>query len=114
MLVCIGLYGVMAYDVARRTHEIGIRMALGASAREIVRLVLGETLWLVGIGIAIGLGATWGATRWAGSLLFGLQPHDPLTTGLAALVMLAVAAAAGYLPARRAARVGPLVALKYE
>ena len=114
VLVCIGLYGVLAYDVARRTHEIGIRMALGANARQIVRLVLGETLWLVGIGIVIGLGATWAATRWVASLLFGLQPHDPLTIGLAALVLLAVAAMAGYLPARRAARVDPLVALKYE
>jgi predicted permease len=114
LLACIGLYGVLAYDVARRTHEIGIRMALGANAREIVRLVLGETLWLVGIGIVIGLGATWAATRWVASLLFGLQPHDPLTIGLAALVLLTVAAVAGYLPARRAARVDPLMALKYE
>jgi predicted permease len=92
VLVCIGLYGVLAYDVARRTHEIGIRMALGANARQVVRLVLGETLWLVGIGIVIGLGATWAATRWVASLLFGLQPHDPLTIGLAALVLLAIAA----------------------
>jgi predicted permease len=114
VLVCIGLYGVLAYDVARRTHEIGIRIALGANARQIARLVLGETLWLVGIGIVIGLGATWAATRWVSSLLFGLQPHDPLTIGLAALVLLAVAAVAGYLPARRASRVDPLVALKYE
>jgi ABC-type antimicrobial peptide transport system permease subunit len=114
VLVCIGLYGVLAYDVARRTHEIGIRMALGANARQVVRLVLGETLWLVGIGIVIGLGATWAAMRWVASLLFGLQPHDPLTIGLAALVLLAVAAVAGYLPTRRAARVDPLVALKYE
>ena len=114
VLVCIGLYGVLAYDVARRTHEIGIRMALGANARQIVRLVLGETLWMVGIGIVIGLGATWAATRWVASLLFGLQPQDPLTIGLAVLVLLAVAAVAGYLPARRATRVDPLVALKYE
>jgi predicted permease len=114
LLACIGLYGVMAYDVARRTHEIGIRMALGASARRVVQLVLRETLWLVGIGIVIGLGATWAATRWVASLLFGLQPHDPLTIGLAVLVLLAVAAVAGYLPARRATRVDPLVALKYE
>jgi predicted permease len=114
VLVCVGLYGVLAYDVARRTHEIGIRMALGANARQIVRLALGETLWMVGIGIVIGLGATWAATRWVASLLFGLQPQDPLTIGLAVLVLLAVAAVAGYLPARRATRVDPLVALKYE
>jgi predicted permease len=113
-LACIGLYGVLAYDVARRTHEIGIRIALGANARQILLLILSETLWLIGIGIMIGLGATWAATRWVASLLFGLPPHDPLTIGLAALVLLAVATVAGYLPARRATKVDPLVALKYE
>jgi predicted permease len=113
-LACIGLYGVLAYDVARRTHEIGIRIALGANARQIMRLILSETLWLVGIGIMIGLGATWAATRWVASLLFGLPPHDPLTIGLAALVLLAVATVAGCLPARRATKVDPLVALKCE
>jgi predicted permease len=113
-LACIGLYGVMAYNVARRTHEIGVRMALGASPRRIVQLALGETLWLVGVGVMIGLGAAWAATRWVESLLFGLQPHDPLTIGLAALVLTAVAAVAGYLPARRATRVDPLTALRCE
>src|SRR5262245_23146826 len=114
VLVCIGLYGVLAYDVARRTHEIGIRMALGANARQIVRLALGETLWMVGIGVVIGLGAALAATRWGRSLLFGLQPHDPLTIGLAVFVLLAVAAVAGYLPARRASRVDPMVALRHD
>jgi putative ABC transport system permease protein len=113
-LACIGLYGVMAYDVTRRTREIGIRMALGATARQVVELVLGETLWLVGIGVVIGLGAALIATRWVESLLFGLQPHDPLTIGLAVLVLLAVAALAGYLPARRASRVDPMVALRHD
>jgi predicted permease len=114
VLVCIGLYGVMAYDVARRTHEIGIRMALGASERQIARLVLGETLRLVGVGLTIGLGAALIATRWVKSLLFGLQPHDPLTIGLAVLLLLMVAAVAGYLPARRASRVDPMVALRHD
>jgi len=114
VLVCIGLYGVLAYDVARRTHEIGIRMALGANARQIVRLVLGETLWMVGISIVIGLGATWAATRWVKSLLFGLPPHDPLTIGLAVLALMAVAAIAVYLPALRASRVDPMLALRLE
>ena len=114
LLACIGLYGVMAYDVARRTHEIGIRMALGASARQVTQLVLLQTLWLVGIGIVIGLGSALAATRWVKSLLFGLQPHDPTTIGLAVLVLLTVAAVAGYLPARRATRVDPLVALRNE
>src|SRR5215510_6740253 len=114
LLACIGLYGVMAYDVARRTHEIGVRMALGASERQVVQLVLGETLWMVGIGAVIGLGAALAATRWLKSLLFDLQPHDPLTIGLAVLLLLAVAAVAGYLPARRASRVDPMVALRHD
>src|SRR5262245_21633721 len=114
VLACIGLYGVMSYDVARRTREIGIRMALGANARQILRLALGETLWLVGIGAVIGLGATWAATRWVASLLFGLQPHDPLTIGLVVLLLLAVSAVAGYLPARRASGVDPMVALRRD
>jgi predicted permease len=114
VLVCIGLYGVMAYDVARRTREIGIRMALGASARQIARLLLCETLRLVGIGVVIGLGAALAATRWVKSLLFGLPPHDPLTIGLAVLALMAVAAIAVYLPARRASRVDPMLALRLE
>jgi predicted permease len=114
ILVCIGLYGVLAYDVARRTREIGIRMALGASARQIARLLLCETLRLVGIGVVIGLGATFAATRWVKSLLFGLPPHDPLTIGLAVLALMAVAAIAVYLPARRASRVDPMLALRLE
>ncbi len=114
LLACIGLYGVLAYDVARRTHEIGIRMALGASSGRIVQLVLRETLWLMSIGVVIGLGTALAATRWVKSLLFGLEPHDPLTMGLAVLTLLVVAAVAGYLPARRAAKVDPLVALRHE
>jgi predicted permease len=114
VLVCIGLYGLVAFDVARRTHEIGIRMALGASALQIVRLVFGETLRLVGIGLALGLGAALVATRWVKSLLFGLPPHDPLTIGLAVLLLMVVAAVAGYLPARRASRVDPMVALRHD
>jgi len=114
VLVCVGMYGALSYDVTRRTHEIGIRMALGARAGQVVQLVLRETLWLVSIGVVLGLGAALVATQWVKSLLFGLQPNDPLTMGLAMLALLAVAAVAGYLPARRAARVDPLVALKYE
>jgi macrolide transport system ATP-binding/permease protein len=114
LLASVGLYGVMAYDVARRTTEIGIRTALGASARQVEWLVLRETLWLVGIGVMIGLGAALGATRLIQSLLFDVQPHDPLTIGLAVLVLLAVGAVAGYLPARRASRVDPMVALRHD
>jgi predicted permease len=114
LLAALGLYGVMSHDVARRTSEIGIRIALGANARQVVRLVLGQTLLWVALGEALGLGAALFATRWAESLLFGLKPNDPLTIGLAALVLLAVAGVAGYLPARRAAQVDPLVALRHE
>jgi putative ABC transport system permease protein len=114
LLACIGLYGVMGYDVARRTHEIGIRMALGASAERVVRLVLRQTLLWVALGVASGLGASLATTRLVESLLFGLKPNDPLTIGIAALLLLAVAGVAGYLPARRAALVDPLVALRHD
>jgi predicted permease len=114
LLASIGLYGVMSYDVARRTQEIGIRMALGANANRVVRLVLRETLGWVVLGVALGLGAALATTSWVESMLFRLKPRDPLTIGVAALVLLVVAAIAGYLPARRAARVDPLVALRHE
>jgi len=114
VLVCVGMYGALSYDVTRRTREIGIRIALGASTRQISRLLLGETLRLVGIGVAIGLGAALAATRWVKSLLFSLPPHDPLTIGLAVLALMAVAAIAVYLPARRASRVDPMLALRLE
>jgi predicted permease len=114
LLACAGLYGVMSYNVARRTHEIGIRMALGANAHRIMQSVMRETLGPVALGILIGLGAALATTRWVESLLFGLKPHDPLTIGLAALLLMAVASIAGYLPARRAARVDPMAALRCE
>jgi predicted permease len=114
LLACVGLYGVLSYAVARRTNEIGIRVALGAQRRDVLWLVLREALTLVLIGIAIGLGASLAATQTASTLLFGLQPNDPLTLGLATLLLLTVAALSGYLPARRAARVDPLVALRHE
>jgi predicted permease len=114
LLACIGLYGVMNYDVVRRTNEIGIRMALGANANCVVRMVLRETLWWVALGLMLGLGAALATTRWMENLLFGLKPHDPLTIGLATLILLTVAAVAGYLPARRAARTDPLAALRSE
>jgi predicted permease len=114
LLATLGLYGVMSYATARRTREIGIRMALGARATDVIRLVLRETLLLVGAGMVIGLGAAFAVTRLVASLLFGLNPTDPLTIVLAALLMLVVAVLAGYLPARRAARVEPMAALRYE
>jgi predicted permease len=114
LLASIGLYGILSYGVASRTKEIGIRMALGAQAREVLRLVLREALLLVLIGVAVGLPIVFAAARFAASLLFGLTPTDPLSLSLAALLLFAVAMVASYLPARRATKVDPLVALRYE
>jgi len=114
LLACIGLYGVMSYAVTRRTNEIGIRMALGANGQAVVRLVMREVFVLVGVGISLGLVAALATTRLVSSLLFGLTPGDPLTITLATMLMIGVAALAGYLPAHRASRVDPLVALRHE
>jgi predicted permease len=114
LLACIGLYGILSYTVASRTNEIGIRMALGARRRDALWLVLREALSLVIVGIAVGLPMIWATTRLASTLLFGLTPTDPISLLLAALLMIAVAVMAGYLPARRATRVDPMVALRYE
>jgi len=114
VLACVGLYGVMSHDVARRTREIGIRLALGAGYRDTLGAVVGETLLLAGIGVALGGPAALAAARLLERLLFGLAPSDPVTLAAAALALLAVAALAGYFPARRAARVDPVVALRHE
>ena len=114
VLACIGLYGVMAFAVARRTNEIGIRMALGATAPRVGRMVMRETMLLVLVGIAIGLGVAVAVTRLIEGMLFGLAANDPVTISFAALLMILVAALAGYLPARRAAKVDPMIALRYE
>ena len=114
LLACIGLYGVMSYAVASRTNEIGIRMALGAQKTNVLWLILREVLLLVAIGLVIGLGASLATTKTAATLLFGLKPNDPLTIAMASAVLIVVALLAGYLPARRAARVDPMVALRDE
>jgi ABC-type antimicrobial peptide transport system permease subunit len=114
VLACVGLYGVMANTVMRRTNEIGIRMALGAERPRILWMVLRETLVLVFIGIVIGIPAAIVAARLVSTQLYGLTAADPLTLSAAAVVLIAVAALAGYLPARRASRVDPIVALRYE
>jgi ABC-type antimicrobial peptide transport system permease subunit len=114
LLTCIGLYGTIAYRVGRRTHEIGIRVALGAQRRHIVRMVLRETALLVIVGIGIGLPVTLASTRLISSLLFGLKPDNAVTIASATALMTVVALLAGYGPARRATKVDPMVALRYE
>jgi len=114
LLAAIGLYGVISYGVAGRTKEIGIRMALGAERRAVLWLILREALLLVSVGVAVGLPAVLAATRLVSSLLFGLKPADPVSLALAVVLMFVVAAFAGYIPARRATKVDPMVALRYE
>jgi predicted permease len=114
LLASIGLFGLMSYSVTRRTNEIGIRMALGAQRREVLTLVMRESMVLVALGVGLGLVVALGASRLVASQLFGLAATDPSTQIAAVVVMVLVSAVAGYLPARRAARVDPLVALKYE
>ncbi|HEY7285399.1 MAG TPA: ABC transporter permease [Vicinamibacterales bacterium] len=114
LLAVIGLYGVMAYTVARRTREIGVRMALGAVRGDVVWLVMSEVLTLVGAGILLGLLAAWGLKRYIGSLLYGVGASDPLTVAAAVVALAIVALAAGYIPARRATSVNPVTALRYE
>ncbi len=114
LVACIGLFGLMSYSVARRTNEIGIRMALGAQRHDVVRLVMGESMLLVLIGVGIGLAVAVASGRLVASLLFGLAATDGPTMLVAMTMMVIVSAIAGYLPARHAARVDPLVALHYE
>jgi predicted permease len=114
LVASIGLFGVMSYSVARRTNEIGIRMTLGARTRDVMGLVMRESMVLVAAGVVIGLGAAVAASRLVASLLFGLTPTDPLAMAGAIAVMILVSALAGYLPARRASKVDPMVALRCE
>jgi len=114
LLVCLGLYGVISYTVVRRTHEIGIRLALGATPAIVLRSIIKESLWLVLAGIMIGAPATIAATRLISSRLYGVGAVEPLTLASAVAVMIAVALAAAFLPARRAAKVDPMDALRNE
>jgi putative ABC transport system permease protein len=114
LLAAIGLYGVISYSVAQRTQELGVRIALGAQRRDIFRLVLGQGIAVTIIGVAIGLAASFALTRFLSSLLFEVSPNDPLIIGGVVVLMIIVALAASYFPTRRATKVDPLVALRYE
>jgi ABC-type antimicrobial peptide transport system permease subunit len=114
LLTSIGLYGVMSYNVARRTHEIGVRMALGAQNREVQWMILKESLLLLAIGVIFGVPATLATTRLVGAQLFGLNASDPLTYIAAILLITTVALVAAHVPARRATRVDPIIALRDE
>jgi ABC-type antimicrobial peptide transport system permease subunit len=113
-LASIGLYGMLSYAVSRRTSEIGVRIALGAQRNDILQMVLREAMILAALGIAVGAPVAFVLSRFMGTLLYGLKPNDPLTVACATAGLLFVGFLAAYLPARRASRIQPVIALRYE
>jgi ABC-type antimicrobial peptide transport system permease subunit len=113
-LACVGLYGTLSNGVAQRTNEIGVRVALGARGADVVGMLMKETGWILAVGLTVGLVGAAAATQTISSLLFGLTPTDPSTFAGAALLLIAAAVTAAYIPARRASRVDPVVALRHD
>ncbi|MGH7247590.1 MAG: FtsX-like permease family protein, partial [Pseudomonadota bacterium] len=114
ILAAIGIYGVISYSVAQRTHEIGVRMALGAQRSDVLRMILAQGAKIAGAGVVIGISGAFGLTRLMANLLFSVSAADPLTFAAVAIMLLLVAMLACYIPARRALRVAPMIALRYE
>jgi len=113
-LACVGLYGIMSYGVSQRTNEIGVRMALGAEGRDVFGLVVRQGLQLTILGVMFGVAAAWALTRFLTSFLYGVRPADPVTFGIGSLAVIVVSILSSYIPARRATKVDPMVALRYE